>query len=174
MSIRPGRGLAPLIALLAALPGASSVGAREVEARPLAEFPREQVVIETRSARRLVFDTWRADTDETRAQGLMFVTDMAESQAMIFVYETPQHVAMWMKNTYIPLDMVFADQYGCIVNIKQNAKPFSLDTIDSGGPVTYVLEVKAGIAKARAISVGDRLVRSGDENLAATQMRCAH
>ena len=165
-----------LAALFASAVGIAAVEAapREVEARPLEAFPREQVAIETRSARRHVFDAWRADTDETRAQGLMFVNDMAESQAMIFVYDPPQHIRMWMKNTYMPLDMVFADDHGCIVKIQQNAKPLSLDTIDSRVPVAYVLEIKAGIAKARAISLGDRLLRAGDEKLAQTQTRCTH
>ena len=172
-SIRRARGFASLAALLAStLLGLSSVSAREIEARPLEDFPREQIAIETRSARRHVFEAWRADTDETRAQGLMFVKQMADTQAMIFVYESPEHVAMWMKNTYIPLDMVFADQYGCIVSIKQNAKPLSLETIDSGGPVEYVVELNAGVTHARAISVGDRLVRDGASASSQPERRC--
>ena len=173
--VRRARGVTPLAAALlaSALFANSSAGSpREIEARPLEDFPREQIAIETRSARRHVFDAWRADTDETRAQGLMFVKQIADTQAMIFVYVSPQHVAMWMKNTYISLDMVFADQYGCIISIKQNAKPLSLDTIDSGGPVAYVVELNAGITHARAISVGDRLVRGDGSASSQPERRC--
>ena len=132
---------------------------RVIEARPLETFPRERIAIETRSARRHVFDAWRADTDETRAQGLMFVEHLTPEQAMVFVYDPPQSVSMWMRNTYIPLDMLFADAAGCIVNIAANTTPLSLESIAGVKPVAYVVEVAAGTAAARGITVGDRIVR---------------
>jgi len=132
---------------------------RVIEARPLDTFPRERIAVETRSARRIVFEAWRADTNETRAQGLMFIEELEPSQAMIFVYDPPQQVSMWMKNTYVPLDMLFADLSGCIVTVAANAKPLSLDTIAGAGPVAYVIEIKAGTAAAHGITAGDRVVR---------------
>ena len=132
---------------------------RVIEARPLEAFPRERIAIETRSARRYVFEAWRADTYETRAQGLMFVEHLTPEQAMVFVYDPPQHVSMWMRNTYIALDMLFADGAGCIVNIAANTTPLSLESIAGVKPVAYVVEVKAGTAAARGITVGDRIVR---------------
>ena len=132
---------------------------RVIEARPLQSFPRERIAVETRSARRHVFDAWRADTDDTRAQGLMFVEHLAPEQAMIFIYDPPRNVSMWMRNTYVPLDMLFADRAGCIVKVAANATPLSLDTIPAGKPVVYVVEIPAGTAAARGITVGDRVVR---------------
>jgi uncharacterized membrane protein (UPF0127 family) len=142
---------------------------REIEARPLATFPSERIAIETRGARRYVFEAWRADTVETRAQGLMFVEHLAPEQAMIFVYDPPQNVSMWMRNTYIPLDMLFADPAGCIVQVAANTTPLSLETIRARQPVAYVIEVAGGTAAARGIGVGDRVVRfeAKPDNVAA-------
>jgi len=141
---------------------------RVIEARPLDTFPRERIAVETRSARRIVFEAWRADTNETRAQGLMFIEELEPSQAMIFVYDPPQQVSMWMKNTYVPLDMLFADLSGCIVTVAANAKPLSLDTIAGAGPVAYVIEIKAGTAAAHGITAGDRVVRFESSEQPAT------
>ena len=126
---------------------------------PLSAFPRERIVVETRAARRHAFEAWRTDTYATRAQGLMFVEEIRPDQAMIFVYDPPQRVAMWMKNTLIPLDMLFVDEAGCIVRVQEQAVPHSLDGIESGGPVVLVVEIKGGTAKALGIAPGDRLVR---------------
>ena len=71
----------------------------------LDELPLERMVLETHANGRHEYRTWRADTPETRGRGLMYVSALADDQAMIFVYEEPQVVRMWMKNTYIPLDM---------------------------------------------------------------------
>jgi hypothetical protein len=80
-------------------------------------------------------------------------------QAMIFIYDPPQYVAMWMKNTLLPLDMLFVDQRGCVVTIKQNARPGSLATIESRVPVSLVVELKAGTITAQGMAVGDRVLR---------------
>ena len=126
---------------------------------PLAAFPREPVVIETRGARRHELDAWRADTPQTREQGLMFVQEMREDQAMIFVYDPPTHVAMWMKNTLLPLDMLFVNTGGCIVKVKHDAKPGSLETIEADEPVALVVELKGGAAAALGVDAGDRVLR---------------
>jgi hypothetical protein len=160
------RRLAPSLCALALVWGCATLTSgradgttRSIEARPLETFPRERIAIETRSARRVVFDAWLADTYETRAQGLMFVEAIAPSQAMIFVYDTPHPVSMWMKNTYVSLDMLFADEAGCIVKVAADTKPLSLDSILTTTPVAVVVEVKAGTAAAHGIGVGDRIVR---------------
>jgi uncharacterized membrane protein (UPF0127 family) len=133
--------------------------ARSEALRPLEAFPRERIVVETRGARRHVFDAWRADTPETRAQGLMFVTGLRPDQAMIFVYAPAERAGMWMKNTLIPLDMLFVDGAGCIVHLHEQARPGSLATIGAGQPVELVVELAGGTARALRISVGDRLSR---------------
>jgi uncharacterized membrane protein (UPF0127 family) len=126
---------------------------------PLSAFPRERIAIETRSARRHVFEAWRADTDETRMQGLMFVRELRPDQAMIFVYPRPGRVAMWMKNTYVSLDMLFVDEGGCVVMVREGAEPGSLATIAAEGPVRVVVELVAGSAEALGVRVGDRVLR---------------
>ena len=151
-----------LLALLALLQMPLTVASAPAGTLPLGTFPRERIAVETRASfRRLLFEAWRADTPQTREQGLMFVADgeMRPDQAMIFVYEPPQRVAMWMKNTLLPLDMLFVDPHGCIVTIKQNARPGSLATIASRVPVTLVVELKAGTVAARGIAPGDRVLR---------------
>jgi uncharacterized membrane protein (UPF0127 family) len=85
--------------------------------------------------------------------------EVRADQAMIFIYDPPQYVAMWMKNTLLPLDMLFVDERGCVVTIKQNAKPGSLAQIVSRVPVLLVVELKAGTVAAQDIAVGDRVLR---------------
>lgn len=126
---------------------------------PLEAFPRETLAIETRSARRHVFDAWRADTPEARAQGLMYVRNLRPDQAMIFVYGRAERAMMWMKNTLIPLDMLFVDAGGCIVHVHERATPGSLATIEADGPVELVVELAGGTASTLRIAVGDRVIR---------------
>lgn len=126
---------------------------------PLSAFPRERIVVETRSARRHLFEAWRAETAEQRAQGLMFVTSLQPGQVMIFVYEPPQPVSMWMKNTLIPLDMLFVDEGGCVVKVHQRARPGDLTAIDAGAPVVLVVELAGGTAATLGLAAGDRVVR---------------
>jgi uncharacterized protein len=149
-----------LFALCAVLP--LTLGAAPAGTLPLSAFPRERIAVETRASfRRHLFEAWRAETPQTREQGFMFVEDreVRSDQAMIFSYDRPQYVAMWMKNTRLPLDMLFVDQRGCVVKIKQNARPGALATIESRVPVTLVVEFKAGTVAAQGIAVGDRVLR---------------
>ena len=149
-----------LLLFCAALP--LTMAAAPAGTLPLSAFPRERIAIETRaSIRRQLFEAWRAETPQTREQGFMFVEDRAvrPDQAMIFTYDPPEHVAMWMKNTLLPLDMLFVDRHGCVVTIKQDAQPGSLATIGSRVPVSLVVELKAGTIAAQGIAVGDRVLR---------------
>lgn len=151
-----------LPALLAGLLPVLAHAAAPAGTLPLSAFPRERIAIETRaSIRRHLFEAWRADTARTRAQGFMFVEDAAvrADQAMIFTYDPPEYVAMWMKNTLLPLDMLFVDERGCVVTIRENARPGSLQTIESGVPVALVVELKSGTVAAQSIAVGDRVLR---------------
>jgi len=150
------RAAALLAALSVLAPFAAQGSAPQL---PLSAFPRERIAIETRSARRHVFEAWRADTPETRAQGLMFVTGLRAEQAMIFIYEPAQHVGMWMKNTLIPLDMLFVDEGGCVVKVHAHARPGDLDTIEAGVPVVLVVELAGGTTATLGIAKGDRVAR---------------
>ena len=98
-----------------------------------------------------------ADTDELRTRGLMFRHFLPEDKAMLFDYEKPRPVAMWMKNTNISLDMLFIRQDGTIAAIAQNTVPKSLDTISVQEPVRGVLELAAGTVKRLGLRVNDKV-----------------
>jgi uncharacterized membrane protein (UPF0127 family) len=145
------------LALMAPTGGALAADREGV--RPLSSFPRERIAVETRSARRHLFQAWRADTPQARAQGLMFVPELGAEQAMIFVYAPAQQVGMWMMNTLIALDMLFVDEGGCIVKVHERAEPGSVETIWSGAPVVLVVELAGGTSAALGIAAGDRVLR---------------
>lgn len=97
-------------------------------------------------------------TDADRARGLMFRQSMPQDQGMLFDFEHEQMVSMWMKNTYIPLDMVFIASDGRIHRIEHRAEPESERTISSGAPVRSVLELNGGVAARLGLRAGDRVV----------------
>lgn len=121
-----------------------------------AQLEREDVVLISETGRHVI-DAEIADTPGTRAAGLMFRRDLGADKGMLFIYDTPQNITMWMKNTYIPLDMIFADQSGKIVRIARNTEPFSTDIIEAGAPAKVVLEVPGGTARRLKLKRGDRL-----------------
>ena len=94
-------------------------------------------------------------TDEERARGLMYRREVPEGHGMLFDFKSEQPVSFWMKNTYVPLDMIFIRADGRILRIAENTKPMSEDLVPSGGPVLAVLEVVAGTAKKFGIAAGD-------------------
>jgi uncharacterized membrane protein (UPF0127 family) len=98
-----------------------------------------------------------ADTDELRTRGLMFRHFLPEDKAMLFDYEKPRPVAMWMKNTNISLDMLFIREDGTIAAIAQDTVPQSLDTISVQEPVRGVLELAAGTVKRLGLRVNDKV-----------------
>lgn len=89
-----------------------------------------------------------------REKGLMFRDHMASSAGMIFVYQAPNHARFWMKNTLIPLDMIFADESGLVTVVHSDAVPQDLTPIDGGEGVMYVLEINGGLAKRIGIAAG--------------------
>jgi uncharacterized membrane protein (UPF0127 family) len=99
-----------------------------------------------------------ANTPTQRARGLMFKTRLPERQGMLFDFGVEREIQMWMKNTLIPLDMIFIQADGRIHRIEQNTKPGSLRVISSNGPVRAVLEVTAGASKKYGIAPGDRVI----------------
>jgi uncharacterized membrane protein (UPF0127 family) len=96
-----------------------------------------------------------ADTDATRETGLMFRKSLAPDKGMLFDFGTPQSVTFWMKNTLIPLDMVFIAKDGHVVSIARNAVPMSEALIPSGGPIVGVLELRGGRAAEIGVKPGD-------------------
>ena len=104
-----------------------------------------------------VFAVEIADTEAQREKGLMFRKKLPEGQGMLFDFHREQEVAMWMQNTYIPLDMFFIQGDGRILRIAENTEPLSTRIIPSGGPVRAVLEVIGGTARKFGIAAGDRV-----------------
>jgi hypothetical protein len=98
------------------------------------------------------------NTQAGRARGLMFRESLAANSGMLFDFGQPQAVVMWMKNTLIPLDIVFIRGNGEIANIRENADPQSLQKIYSSGPVRATLEVNAGLIKQLGIVTGNRVI----------------
>jgi uncharacterized protein len=104
-----------------------------------------------------VFTVELAVTDEERERGLMFRRSVPEFTGMLFDFKRDQEVSMWMKNTYVSLDMIFIQSDGRIRRIAENTETESLKIIPSGGPVRAVLEVAAGTARKLGIEPGDRI-----------------
>jgi uncharacterized membrane protein (UPF0127 family) len=104
-----------------------------------------------------VFSVELAKTKEEREKGLMFRKELPEGRGMLFDFSPQQDVSMWMKNTYLSLDMIFIQADGRILRIAENTEPMSERIISSGGPVKAVLEVAAGTARKDGIAPGDRV-----------------
>jgi hypothetical protein len=127
-------------------------------ARALAQEPaRIEPLTITTGASAAMFSAEVADTDELRERGLMFRHRLPENQAMLFDFGEPRPVSMWMKNTYIPLDMVFVRSDGTIAAIVENAVPKSLETIGVQEPVRGVIELAAGTVKRLGITQQDKV-----------------
>jgi len=104
-----------------------------------------------------VFSVEVADTEPAREKGLMFRRSLPFGQGMLFDFHQEQDVSFWMKNTYVPLDMIFIRGNGRILRIAENTEPLSTALVPSGGPVRAVLEVIAGTAHKLGIAPGDRV-----------------
>ncbi len=102
-----------------------------------------------------------ADDAAERAQGLMFRDDLAPMAGMLFIYEAPVRATFWMKDTPLPLDMIFLDPAGRVTRVIANAEPFSRTTRDGGFGVQYVLEIHGGLAARLGIGPGDVLRHPG-------------
>jgi uncharacterized membrane protein (UPF0127 family) len=104
---------------------------------------------------RAAFTVTVADEAQERSRGLMFVEEMPTMTGMLFVYPGPQRASFWMRNTLIPLDMLFADPAGRITRIHADAVPLDETAIDGGEGVQFVLEINGGLAERLGIAEGD-------------------
>ena len=120
----------------------------------------EQISIYFKTQQQAKFCVELAINNEERQRGLMFRKGMELSNGMMFIYDRPQSVSFWMKNTSIPLDIIFADEAGIITKIFENARPFSTASIFGGYDVQYVLEINAGLAKSLDIKKGGLIKHS--------------
>ncbi len=99
-----------------------------------------------------------ADTAEEQMIGLMYRESLAEKRGMLFIFPDEKERVFWMKNTLIPLDMIFIDKDGTIVDIKENVQPCTADPCGkypSFAPALYVLEVNAGFVQSNGIQIGN-------------------
>lgn len=101
------------------------------------------------------FKVTLADTPALRARGLMFVEQLGSLEGMWFIYEAPKRATFWMRNTLIPLDMLFASSDGTILKMHENAVPLDSTIIDGGPGVQFVLEINGGMASRLGIAPGD-------------------
>lgn len=121
-------------------------------------FERDQLVIITRGGARHSFDVYLALDYEQQRRGLMFVRELPEDTGMLFVYGEPGVRSMWMKNTYMSLDIVFAREDGTVSSVIRDAEPLSLQSLRASEPVSYVLELNAGVARRLGIGPGSQLI----------------
>ena len=150
----PRRRVLAWFATLALVAGAAGVQSQQIA--DLASFPHGKLEI-TVGKQKLAFETWVADTPERQAQGLMFVRSLPAQRGMLFVHESPKPISMWMKNTYIPLDMVFIDAKGRIQQIVAQTTPHSLEIVRSNQPASAVLEIGGGEAQRLGLKPGQKV-----------------
>jgi len=148
-----------IIPALLALLAAGAAAGQSAPLEDLSAFPKVELSIQHRGppAATHEFDVWIANSPDRQEQGLMFVRDLPPGHGMIFPEDPPRTMSMWMKNTYIELDMVFVSASGRISKIIQRALPLSETTLSSDEPVRAVLEIGGGEAARLGLSVGDRV-----------------
>lgn len=146
-----------LAALLLLLPAACQAGSTEAtkSASGLSIVPLE---ISMAAGKTHTFKVEVARTDAEQARGLMFRESLAPDGGMIFPMDPPRPASFWMKNTVIPLDMIFVRADGTIARIAPDTVPHSLEPVDSGEPVAAVLELAGGRAAELGIAEGDKVV----------------
>ncbi|MEX6725759.1 DUF192 domain-containing protein [Parapedomonas caeni] len=153
--------LAACIGLALPFPGGLPGGAGPVAAADIAGTPQRlrqaPLRITLAGGRTAVFTVQVATTEQQRNTGLMHRRDMPADEGMLFLFPRSRPVSFWMQNTFIPLDLLFIDDRGRISGIVANARPHSLDIIDSPGPAAAVLEINGGLAARLGIAVGDRV-----------------
>jgi uncharacterized membrane protein (UPF0127 family) len=126
-------------------------------AGPQPELPKEKLVIVTRDGAQHVFNVEMALKPDQQIVGEMFRKSVPEDGGMLFDWGAPRESQMWMKNTLVPLDMVFVNADGTIRSIAEDTVPESLATIDSRGPVRATLELAGGVTAKLNIRVGDKV-----------------
>lgn len=139
--------------LLILLPGIAAMADVELDAR----FAKSVLIVHASEYACHRFDIYIAVSDAQRARGLMFVRSLPKTTGMLFIYETDMVVSMWMKNTFIPLDILFIHADGTVSSIAYDTEPQSLQSILALEPVRYVLEINAGVAEALKIDQYSRI-----------------
>lgn len=126
-------------------------------------FPRDIISVESK-IKTYDFNVELALDDSHRQYGLMFRNFLPKMSGMLFIYDNKRDLNMWMKNTFISLDILFLDDDGTIINIAKSTEPKSLSIISSKHAAKAVLELNGGLTNELEIKVGDRIVHSSFEN----------
>ena len=121
----------------------------------LEDLEKASVSIKLNSNESLEFSVLIAESNKDRRQGLMHIEFMEENQGMLFVFNPPRRVSMWMRNTPMSLDILFIDRNGKVINMEENTTPYSTKALSSGGTIRWVLEINGGLAKKMGIKTGD-------------------
>lgn len=143
------RAFVAVIIVLLGIP--AGVGAEAVT------FAKSRLEVVTEGGRRHAFAVEVAATPEQLSQGLMFRRDLPAGSGMLFDFGSPRQVSMWMKNTLIPLDMLFMDRTGRVIHVEQYTVPGSLEPRGPSEPVLGVLELPAGTVRRLGLKSGDRV-----------------
>lgn len=154
-SLKWAAAVAALI-LLGGMLGAMLLSRPPPDASAQQRFRKDTLEIETGSGSRKL-DVELAVSHEEQAYGLMYRTSLADEHGMLFMHPKAADIRMWMRNTYIPLDMVFIRADGTIHRIAPNAEPLSETVIESNGLVTAVLELAGGAAARLGLKAGDQV-----------------
>ena len=121
------------------------------------DLKKSSLIVSTSKKTCYLLSIWVAHSVKEKARGLMYVRNMPEQSGMLFVYTESDQRSMWMKNTYIPLDIIFIKNSETISSIARNTEPLSLKNIRSTEPVNYVLEINAGMTKKMGIVPNDKV-----------------
>lgn len=130
-----------------------------------AAFDKDVLVIEASNDACYLFEVYLAVSRQQQARGLMYVRELPEFTGMLFVYPEKRALSMWMKNTYIPLDILFIRADGSIANIEANTVPLSLESISAIEALNYALELNAGTAARLGIDTSSRVLFSDAYNV---------
>ena len=159
MQLLARKFLAARVLLAAGLLIATSVALPQGAApEPLSAFPQSLLAIRTSAGKVVNFKIWEADTPKREEQGMMFIREMDEHTGMLFMFPENKPVSMWMKNTYVSLDLLFLNAQGKIDYIAENATPRSEAIIGPRTPEFAVLELKGGACERFGIKVGDKVL----------------
>ncbi len=142
------------LALLVVVLGTSSCAATPSTDAP-ARLKLVPLTIQTQTGKTLKYSVEVAESPDQQARGLMFRENLASNRGMIFPMDPPRVASFWMKNTLIPLDMIFVRTDGSIAYIAKETTPMSLEPVSSGEPVAAVLELAGGETSKSAIAEGD-------------------
>ena len=144
--------------MLLLITSAFMVKADNYALRELESWEKNIIKISNSSDILHTFEVYIADSNSKRKKGLMYIENLPNNHGMLFKFNSPRIASMWMKNTYISLDLLFIDKNQTIVKIHNNAEPFNLKSISSKLKVKWVLEINGGLAEELEINPGNKII----------------